>query len=349
LGEVSEQPTATDPLRALVPFIDFDELFTPEPPSNLVIPGLGIGAGPANLYVGQAFLGKSLTVLSAGLCVAAGRRFLGVHTVRRGRWLHLDHEMGRRHVKRYIVRLMLGMGIDREELRGNIAVSVYPRLNLTTADAADLYTRLFDGFDIVTADALKGLTPGVDENSSEIREYMRHLAHASEKTRAAVFLTHHAGKTPIGGKRPRKESGRGSSAIFDEAQTWFTATGEKGEPVFVTHEKTRELATPVPNFGLRIEDVEINGDRLAGLRLVHLEAEQLRDAAGPTGGDEKFEALKSSILEVVRTNDKLTSMNAVVNRVTGGNKTAKCDAFKELLTERRIVQPGGEGGAFRVS
>lgn len=260
-------PTPESPTepKALIEFLDHDELYTTDPPADLLVPALGICAGPATGFFGQSYVGKSIVTLAGAMAVAMGRDFWGQWPVRRGRWAHFDYEQGRRRCKRLIQRLSVGFGVTKEETRDWLKVAVYPAVNLTTRGAIDHYARAFDGCAVATLDALKGLTPGIDENSSEIRDFMGILRIASEKTGCVPWLIHNAGKTPHEGKRARKESGRGSSAIFDECQTVFIGTGTKGEPVLVTHEKDRELGKTVADFAIRIVDVEERGDPQAGI------------------------------------------------------------------------------------
>lgn len=241
-------------LQTAITFLDHDDLFSEDARNeNLVIPDLGIGAGPPVGLFGQGFVGKTIMAMSMGMAVALGNPVWGRHRVRQGTWVHFDYEQGRRETKKRVKRLALGFGATKEDLRGRLRVAIYPSVDLTTADALEHYVEAMSGAAIATIDALKGITPGVEENSSAMRDYMRTLSMASERTGCTVLLIHHAGKDP--GKKARKEMGRGSSAIYDECQSVFVVTGDKNEDKRVTHEKDRELGELVPEFSLRIEDV----------------------------------------------------------------------------------------------
>jgi hypothetical protein len=267
-----------------IEFLDHDDLFSPEPKADLLVGALGIAPGPVTGFFGQSYVGKSIIAMASGMSIGLGRDLLGVWRVRRGRWAHLDYEQARRRSKTIVQRLAYGFGVGKEELREWMRVAIYPPINLTSQGALDHYSRAFDGCAVATLDALKGLTPGVDENSSQMRDYMGILARASEKTGCVPILVHNAGKTgPEGkGKRPRQEAGRGSSAIFDECQSVFVATAEKGEATHVSHEKDRELGATVPDFYVRIVDVPSTDDPKAGLRVMHLDLEQVEaDADHP--------------------------------------------------------------------
>lgn len=269
---IQERPA---PLHG-VKLLGVDEIFATQPDAQFLIPALGIAPGAPTGLFGQGYVGKTLIATSIALAVASGSLVWGLYMARRGRVLHLDYEQGLRVTARRTQRLARGMGIAPESLRNRMSWGILPNLRLTSKDAEDHFAELFTGYALVILDALKGLTPGVEENSSEIRDYMNILTRAAERTGCVVLLLHHAGKTPPTGSKPRKEMGRGSSGIFDECQTVFVATGEKGQPIYVSHEKDRELGATVQDFGLRIEDVNLEGDPKAGLRVVHLDASQTK-------------------------------------------------------------------------
>ncbi len=263
-----ELPQLTEVDR-LAPELPFDEIWTAEPDAKLVIPALGIAPGPAHLVTGSWYTGKTLLLATIGLAVASGSDLFGLYGVKRGPWVHFDHEMGRRHLKRYIQRLQRGMKIDIERLRDMMSLRVLPLLNLTSADAVDHYTRILDGCAVATIDPLRAAAPGQDENKSEFRQYLDLLAVVSDRTGCAIMVLHHGGKPTEGAER--RNTGRGTSAIDDAVQSKFVLTAkEKGAPMLVTHEKTRELTSVLGDFYL-----EIDNSLPDRVRLVHHELEEM--------------------------------------------------------------------------
>jgi hypothetical protein len=328
----------TEP-KALIEFIDHDDLYTPDPPADLLVPALGICAGPSTGFFGQSYVGKSIATMSAAMAVALGRELWGQWPVRRGRWVHLDYEQGRRRVKRLVQRLSVGFGVTKDETRDWLRVAVYPTVNLTTKDAIDHYARAFDGCAVATLDALKGLTPGIDENSSQMRDFMGVLRIASEKTGCVAILNHNAGKPPPVGQRARKHEGRGSSGIFDECQTVFVATGEKGSPILVTHEKDRELGKTIPDFALRIVDVEERGDPQAGLGVLTLDAtEKLQQAAEPPAARKAAAREAAKLQESERKHrERLEDTERRRRRAEDDDETARqLRAARPELSEREL-------------
>lgn len=334
---VNDEAFGPTEASVLAPEIPFADLWAPEPDAELVVPGLGIAPGPVHAVVGSWYTGKTLFLMSLGLAVASGRDAFGMWKVRRGRWVHFDYEMGRRHIKRYLQRLARGMHLHPDDLQDRVSVRSLPRLTLTTEGAADLFAEILDGAALVTIDPLRSAARGIDENSSEIRDPIDLIASVSEKTRCPVMLLHHAGKATEGAVR--RDTGRGSSSINDAAQTKFVLTAkEKGAPILVSHEKTRELTQTIPDFYLEID----NSDP-AAVRLVHRDPEEIADEFV-----DEMEKMKAHVMKVVRGSKRqLKSANEVQARVGSGRN--KCmAAIRELFDDGLLVQPGGEGCPIRI-
>jgi hypothetical protein len=107
---------------------------------------------------------------------------------------------------------------------------------------------------------------------------------------------------------------RGSSAIIDEFQSMLVMSKKKGEPVaLVTHEKDRELGQEVADFGLRIEDVseraDGSGDPKWGLRVVHVDREQMKLAPDPA--KIKFERAKQTVLQALEQSPGVAGVGAL--------------------------------------
>jgi RecA-family ATPase len=336
----SEYRAAQEDESAIVRCMTADEFFAVESSANLVVPALGICPGPPTGLVGQAYVGKTIVALAGGMAVALGRELWGTWRVQQGAWLHLDYEQGRRHTKARIRRLARGFGVSDEELRaliaaGTIRIAVHPELRLTTAKAVDHYVRAFDGVRFVTCDSLRPMLGGVDENSSQVRGLMGVLSLASDRSGAAVGLIHHGGKTPLEGERARKETPRGSSGIVDEFQSLFVMTKRKGDLVtLVTHEKDRELGVPAADFGLRIDDVSDEHDPKWGLRVAHVDREQLGSTKDT--GDAKFMKAVDAVRQCIRDNPGIAGIEAVAERI-GIRRQTTSAAAKQLVADGEVV------------
>jgi hypothetical protein len=235
-----------DKQKPKIEFLSDEDLFTEEAPdANLVVPALGIGSGPVNILAGTSFVGKTLMAMSMGLAIGTGRRVWGKYAVRQGLYIHLDYEQGKSETKRRIRRLAMGMGIRRDELRDKVKVSIFPVVNLTTEGAVDAYAEAMTGARIIVVDSLKVCTPGEDENSSNLRDLIRVLTKASEKTGCAVLLIHHTPKN-------NPEDLRGSGGIREEGQTVFIVVGQAHSKVkTVKNTKNRPHGENLSEFGLQ--------------------------------------------------------------------------------------------------
>jgi RecA-family ATPase len=316
---VAEPSAAVDDLA---PEIPFDELWTPEPDTQKVIPWLGIVPGPVHLVTGSWYTGKTLLLMTMGLAVASGRDLFGLHGVQRGKWTHFDHEMGRRGAKRYIQRVARGLGLKPEDVRDRVSVRVLPRLNLTTEGAVDHYTRLLTGSLIATIDPLRAAAPGQDENKSEFRQWLDMLAVVSDRTGCAIIVLHHGGK-PVEGTE-RRNTGRGTSAIDDAVQTKIVLTAaEKGAPMLVSHEKTRE------NNGTTVEDfyLEMDNSDPEAVRLVHRDMEEMAERL-------EAQARAKEGPAIAKTKQAIGALLAKM----GGSFSGSRDELKKLV--------GGKGWIF---
>lgn len=328
------------PAQELAPELPFDEIWTKEPDVSLVIPGLGICPGPAHLVAGSWYTGKTLFLMAMGFAVASGRELFGLHFVKKGRWTHFDHEMGRRGAKRYMQRVQAGLGLGTEEMRGNISLRILPRLNLCTAGAFELYCELLEGSAICTIDPLRAAAPGQDENSSEFRQWIDMLNAVSDRTGCAICVLHHGGK-PVEGSA-RRNTGRGTSAIDDAVQSKFVLTAEeKGAPISVSHEKTRELTETLEDFWLQIVSERDS------VRLVHRCKEEMASLSERTR-EEKEQARTEKAKEAIRAAfirfaGKLPGPRDSVIRTVGGERAVTQKAFSEMLASGEIGRSGGRG------
>lgn len=326
--------TSTTAQRPLVEFLEHDDLFVEDEEADLVIPALGIGPGFPTGIFGQGYVGKTIVAMTIGMSVALGVKLWGVHDVKPGVYVHLDHDQGRSVTKQRLRRVAAAMGAGREETRGKLRVAVYPRLALTTPAAIDHYARAFDGARIAAIDALRRVIPGLNENDSEVGDVIGEvLSRASDKTGCAILLLHHAGKTPPDGPRPRKEQGRGSSSIYDACQSVFVITGKKGEPALVTHEKDRYLGREVPNFTLRIEDVPTDdGNLRGGLRVVSSEGPA---AAPPATREAEKKAQRAAEREERARQERSRELDRqAAKRATEDQRAAELDAALRRVIAR---------------
>jgi len=328
--------------KPLVTWMATSEIFAPLDPIDWAIPGLYIGPGRPTMIAGYGFSKKTLSVQSAALSIASGTKVWGQFPSgppRRVR--HFDHEQGQRATKGRYQRLAAGMGLTQDDLGGRLELTCFPTLYLNSPGAEDAYTRELEGVDVAIGDALRGMTPGVDENDSIIGAHLNMLARVSEKTGTSFILVHHAGK-PKDGHSDGRTVPRGSSAIFDACGTVMVLSGAKNEPSKVSMEKTAAEAEGAASedFFLAVEDVlEDDTARKIGVRIAYRTTEQINP---PRSRDDEQRGVQGEVVEALR---RSPGASATEIRMSVGGKASAVDAAIDMLvrTERVRRVPGRAG------
>jgi len=278
--DADEVPRPQRAARSIV-FVDAVEIAKPLPDVEYLVPHLGLASGAPVLVAGYGFAGKTVALQSMALSVATGLPLWGVYGVQRGAVAHLDYEQGDRVTRERYQRMARAMGFDLRELGDTLRLAVHPDAHLDEKDpreALDVYRRAIEGASLVIVDSLRASAPSLDENSSEVRRCLDLLNRAAEPSGAVVAVIHHVRKPKADDPQGARYRIRGSGALYDASGSVFVLAAEKGQPTRVEHEKCRNRGVLIDDFGLRVEDVEVGGDAKGGLRVVHLEAEQLTRA-----------------------------------------------------------------------
>lgn len=252
-----------------IALLDGSELAKPLPPLEYLVREIGLvaGGGAPHLDAGYGFAGKTIKCQSAVLSLVATTPVWGAYRARRAfRAIHVDMEQGRPLTQRRYQRLALPMGVDLAGLGDRLVVAVMPPISLTVAHRS-AWRDLMLGRDFMVIDSLRAATGGEDENDSGIRAGLDMLGTLSEETKCRALVIHHARK-PTADDAGGRYSIRGSSAIYDACDSVYVCSASKGEPVLVEHVKARSHGEPTENVALVIEDVEIDGDPKAGVRVV---------------------------------------------------------------------------------
>jgi hypothetical protein len=116
----------------------------------------------------------------------------------------------------------------------------------------------------------------------------------------------------------------------------------------VSHEKDREFGLPVDDFGLQIVDVPTDdGNLKGGLRVVHLDREQMTPGKGPNAGSLTLTKTMESVLVCIRENPGIAGGDAVSERVQVRRATVSA-AIKQLVADEKVVQQRPVGGGVRL-
>lgn len=339
MQRIAIEASTPEPTGPSLTTISPTEIFAPLPPIPWLVQGLGLAPGRPALFAGYGFSGKSIAAQDLALAVASGRKAWGVYSARRGPVLHLDYEQGARLTSERYQRLARAAEIDPESLSGYLRVAVYPQLALSDRDAEETLAREAGGHALVIVDSLTCAVPAIDENSREIAGPLYMLGRVSEKTGATFLVIHHARKPVKDAPGGAAMAIRGSSAIFGAVDAAYVFSASKGEPTTVDHVRSPMTGITLPTFGLRIDDVDMDGNRRGGLRVRHLDAEEVMETPG-----DAVDRVRAEVLRVLSHDPDIRSKNELARRV----RAKRCVVFGALdeLIERGTV--GHIGGAYRV-
>jgi hypothetical protein len=299
---------AGDPVKGDDPWklMSTAQIFAPLPPYPWLVPGLHLAPGRISLLNGYANAGKTVVAMSISLAVASGSSVWGVYApAKTGKVLHLNGEIGSYLARERYQRLAKGHGIDLDALiaSGNLALSNYPTCRLDDDEFETQLALACSGYQLVIIDSLRAFAGALDENAKEIGVALFKLARVSDATGVTILVLHHNRKTDDKNQGSVKEAIAGSSSIFGGSECAFVMEQKvKAGPIIVYHERS-PIGRTLEDFGLLIEDVEKDGDRRWGLRVVHMEGAQMAELekrARLAKEAVEGEAAATAILEVLK-------------------------------------------------
>lgn len=323
-------------------WIETPDIFVDLPETKWIVDGLQLCPGRPAMCAAYGNSGKTLAAQSMLLALAAGLPIWGrFDTPQPRRVQHIDHEQGRHATLKRYQRLARGLNVTQDHLEHRLRVATFPRVYLNQPGAESEYTRACEGVDLVLLDALKGATPGEDENDSKIRECVDVLTRVSEKTGCAFWIIHHAGKPKASSNGDDAQDARaiprGSSAIFDACGSVWAMVGKKGEPKLMSHAKApaESEGGNAEDFHIAIRDVTVDGVERAGVEIVCVDptapehqrspvdefCDRIVDALQATPGASEYHlrlTLRVGVRKLRDGLELLLATNRVVNVATSG-------------------------------
>ncbi|HKO48353.1 MAG TPA: AAA family ATPase [Polyangiaceae bacterium] len=247
--------TGSSVQKGRIQIIEPAAIFAPLEAPDYVVDRV-IRRGSLTQLVGYGGGFKTWTALQMVIAVGAGIPWLGRFDVKQGRALYLDYENGQYEMRRRAHAIAKAAGLSTV---ANIGFACMPPVYMSDPKFGAAVEPLAEGCSLLVVDTLKAANPGTDENDSNMRLGLDALRRVGEKTGCAFLVLVHSKKTSgsVSTIDPR-EAGRGSSAIYDAADTVFHATYVKGEPLRVEQTKAR-LGRPVDPFLVSITDTADGG------------------------------------------------------------------------------------------
>ncbi len=224
-------------------------LSEPLGPVPWLVEGLGIAPGRPTVLTGRAGTGKTFAIQDLALAVASGQPAFNDHRFlpsRSGPVLHIDVDQGRYATARRYQQLARGRGLDLAKLPISAAffTGYLARNGGVDPVAQRCLANTCEGHALCVVDSLRGIAPGMDENSSEFGAVLQSLAEITDSTGCTFVVLHHDGK---GGADGQSSAGRGTSAIQDRAGGMWQITREvESDQVSWTCAKVSELGLVRP-------------------------------------------------------------------------------------------------------
>jgi hypothetical protein len=233
------------------------------------------------------------------------------------------------------------MGFDIRDLEPrSLQVACLPRVFLDRQQNLDELLDIIDGATCVIVDSLRAAFPNVDEGSSDVRYHLDALARLSERSGACIVVIHHARKPSQNDPDGPKFAIRGSSALFDAAQSVLIFEGKKDSPTRVHHEKDRIRGMTVEEFALDSEDVAGPTGPRHGLIVRYVAIEQIKEKEQKRER-QAIDDAANKILDVIRRAGGAYYGSAEDLRAeAGGMPSITRAAWARLKSDGRVYREG---------
>lgn len=225
------------------------------PPREFIIDRFDICKGDLVILCASGGSGKTLFAQHIATCVASGLPLLGKHPVKKGAVAHVDAEMDYNNIGIRYERLAFALELKTLDVRYTNISRKLDDINFDLDKTEDFLVDYLKEKTLCVFDSLKGVS-GEDENSSRIETVVKMLKRVATRSKCVVLLIHHMGK----GKSESKQSGRGSSAIYDCADLQIDLHHELEDVDFKLHcaksrmqEAFKPTAYILKNIGTFIE------------------------------------------------------------------------------------------------
>lgn len=328
------------------------QIAEPRPPASYVLAHFQIGLGRPTVLGGYGGVGKTILAQALGLAIATADVTVwgDVSVQAMGRVVHLDYEMGSDALERRYRRLARGLGVDLAKIGDHLKVCSMPRLYLS--DDRNLVEAALieacDGAVLAVIDSLLAACPGAKcENDSAMRLYLDMLTRVSLATGCAILVLAHEGKPSgeNGGRSPQHRL-RGSSAIFDAANTVLSVSARRG--VLQITQTKAALAAPGMPVLVRFADAdEVDATTGETGRLRVETAEEIDGSGNQTDADDDaVERAKLAIIAFLRDASAPPGVRELLRDVKEIDKDGVrgVKGFKGAVTKQALEELRASGG-----
>jgi hypothetical protein len=304
-----------------------DEIFAELPEPEYLVDG-ALRRGSLILLGGYGSSWKTWLALALVISVASGQPWLGRFDCKQGLATVLDWESGNYELRRRLQRIARGMKLDTV---AGLDFCSMPDAYMATEEFAKRARKLAAKRDLIVIDSLLAASPGAEENDSSMRRGLDQLRLIAEATGCVFLVLVHAKKSSTGPVKPDpREILRGSSAIFDAADTVLVATSAKGKPLRVEQAKSRH-GKAIESFEVTIADTPLGTGVL-------LEASDVEADEAETP-DQQFTKTCDDVLKLLREHPS-SSLRFIRAHMKGVGYRQSAAAVEHLAKLSRIQNLG---------
>jgi KaiC/GvpD/RAD55 family RecA-like ATPase len=306
-------------------------ILAPRPPPVFLVDRI-VRRGSVVFLIGYGGSGKTWLASAMLASIDAGVPWLGRFECKKGRAAYLDFEGGEIEQCRRIKSVMHGLELRTLE---NAFLGPMPHVFMGQPAFEAAITALAMENDLIIIDSLRPATSALyEENDASAREPIDVLRRVAEKTGCSFLIVHHAKKRAGNGADPR-EAGRGSSALFDAADSVLNVSSPNGEVIRVQHTKCRH-ASRVPPFVVQVRDTttKVDGRVQQGVTVIAGDDE--------TSPEEALDARLSEVREtVVDLLQRTPGTSTTELRKAIGVRGTTVDAVLKQLADEGMIENRG--------
>lgn len=311
-------------------------LAAPETKPDWLVDSL-IEKGGIGFIAGEPKLSKSWLALHLAISLATGSRFLDHFDVKEKRKvLYLQEEDSGALVKRRLLRLLRGCGIDKiEDDLFHVAIRSGFQIDVETWRSrlhAELETWRPE---IIIIDVFNKFHTKEDNSQPEMTEVMGHIDSFRRLFGCAIMIVHHFKKSGgVGASGRGNQRLRGSSVLGGSSEnSLYLSAGPSG----LYRVEPESKSTQVDPFSYALEDIKENGE-IVGNRLVY------KGQATEQPRNEKMESLARAIGAAYQNGDTSRLSAKALAEATGMSENTVRSYCAALEGDGRVQTVDGKIG-----